>query len=117
MEERKFFPRIRKLLHVFNVDIFLFPQVLDGHNGSSAARYVKENLMNDVLSALPATSSRDEWLASLPRALVAGFVKTDKDFQKRGCYANIAILVFGEKLQNNPQFSFICSSAPCQYQS
>ena len=67
--------------------------MLDGHNGSSAARYVKENLMNDVMSALPATSSRDEWLASLPRALVAGFVKTDKDFQKRGCYNNITILV------------------------
>ncbi|GAU14794.1 hypothetical protein TSUD_50060, partial [Trifolium subterraneum] len=27
---------------------------------------------------------RDEWLQALPRALVAGFVKTDKEFQSRG---------------------------------
>jgi serine/threonine protein phosphatase PrpC len=67
-------------------------QVLDGHNGSSAARYVKENLMNDVLSALPATCNRDEWLASLPRALVSGFVKTDKEFQKRGYYISLLLL-------------------------
>lgn len=58
--------------------------VLDGHNGVSAALYVKENLLHDVFSALPPTLSRDEWLAALPRALVAGFVKTDKDFQQRG---------------------------------
>lgn len=58
--------------------------VLDGHNGASAAIYAKENLLRDVLSALPSTLSRDEWLAVLPRALVAGFVKTDKDFQEKG---------------------------------
>lgn len=58
--------------------------VLDGHNGASAAIYAKENLLHNVLSALPATLSRDEWLAALPRALVAGFVKTDKGFQERG---------------------------------
>lgn len=58
--------------------------VLDGHNGASAAIYAKDNLLHDVLSAIPATLSRDEWLAALPRALVAGFVKTDKDFQQKG---------------------------------
>eukprot|EP00250_Pteridium_aquilinum_P015459 c22592_g1_i1 orf=336-1646(-) len=58
--------------------------VLDGHNGASAAIYAKENLLQDVLSAIPPTLSRDEWLAALPRALVAGFVKTDKDFQQKG---------------------------------
>eukprot|EP00250_Pteridium_aquilinum_P015460 c22592_g2_i1 orf=571-1884(-) len=58
--------------------------VLDGHNGASAAIYAKETLLRDVLSALPSTLSRDEWLAALPRALVAGFVKTDKDFQEKG---------------------------------
>lgn len=58
--------------------------VLDGHNGASAAIYTKENLLQDVLSAISPTLSRDEWLAALPRALVAGFVKTDKDFQQKG---------------------------------
>ena len=58
--------------------------MLDGHNGSSAAVYAKENLLSDVMSALPSTLTREEWLGSLPRALVAGFVKTDKDFQEKG---------------------------------
>lgn len=58
--------------------------VLDGHNGASAAIFAKDNLLQDVLSALPATLNRDEWLSVLPRALVAGFVKTDKDFQEKG---------------------------------
>lgn len=34
--------------------------------------------------AVSSSLSRDEWLALLPRALVAGFVKTDKEFQKKG---------------------------------
>ncbi|XP_062225778.1 probable protein phosphatase 2C 40 isoform X2 [Phragmites australis] len=57
--------------------------LFDGHNGSAAAVYAKENLLTNVLSCVPADLSRDEWLAALPRALVAGFVKTDKDFQTR----------------------------------
>ncbi|KAK1263588.1 putative protein phosphatase 2C 12 [Acorus gramineus] len=57
--------------------------LFDGHNGSAAAIYTKENLLNNVLSAIPSDLSRDEWLAALPRALVAGFVKTDKDFQEK----------------------------------
>ncbi|KAB2076117.1 hypothetical protein ES319_A06G019000v1 [Gossypium barbadense] len=57
--------------------------LFDGHNGSAAAIYTKENLLNNVLSAIPADLNRDEWVAALPRALVAGFVKTDKDFQQR----------------------------------
>ncbi|KAK4803482.1 hypothetical protein SAY86_003299 [Trapa natans] len=32
---------------------------------------------------MPSDLNRDEWLAALPRALVAGFVKTDKDFHER----------------------------------
>lgn len=36
------------------------------------------------MSAIPSGISRDEWLAALPRAMVAGFVKTDKDFQEQG---------------------------------
>lgn len=58
--------------------------IFDGHNGNAAAVYTKENLLNHVLCALPRGLGRDEWLQALPRALVAGFVKTDKEFQSRG---------------------------------
>eukprot|EP00249_Psilotum_nudum_P015552 c25388_g1_i1 orf=232-1515(+) len=57
--------------------------VLDGHNGAAAAIYTKENLLKNVMCAISPGLSRDEWLAALPRALVAGFVKTDKEFQKK----------------------------------
>ncbi|KAF3951722.1 hypothetical protein ACB098_01G029800 [Castanea mollissima] len=57
--------------------------LFDGHNGSAAAIYSKENLLSNVLSAIPSDLNRDEWVAALPRALVAGFVKTDKDFQEK----------------------------------
>ncbi|KAJ8762412.1 hypothetical protein K2173_007572 [Erythroxylum novogranatense] len=57
--------------------------LFDGHNGSAAAIYTKENLLNNVTAAIPPDLNRDEWLAALPRALVAGFVKTDKDFQSK----------------------------------
>lgn len=59
-------------------------QLFDGHNGNGAAIYTKENLLNNVLSAVPADLNREDWLAALPRALVAAFVKTDKDFQSKG---------------------------------
>ncbi|KAI4372291.1 hypothetical protein MLD38_010538 [Melastoma candidum] len=58
--------------------------IFDGHNGVSAAIFTKENLLANVLSAIPPGVSRDEWLAALPRALVAGFVKTDIEFQQKG---------------------------------
>ncbi|KAL3814654.1 hypothetical protein ACJIZ3_015922 [Penstemon smallii] len=58
--------------------------IFDGHNGISAAIFAKENLLNNVLSAIPQSLSREEWLQALPRALVAGFVKTDIEFQQRG---------------------------------
>ncbi|XP_059292118.1 probable protein phosphatase 2C 12 isoform X1 [Lycium ferocissimum] len=57
--------------------------LFDGHNGPAAAIYTKENLLQNVLSAIPADLNRDEWVAALPRALVAGFVKTDKEFQEK----------------------------------
>eukprot|EP00258_Populus_trichocarpa_P024963 XP_024440982.1 probable protein phosphatase 2C 12 isoform X2 [Populus trichocarpa] len=57
--------------------------LFDGHNGSAAAIYTKENLLNNIIAAMPPDLNRDEWVAALPRALVAGFVKTDKDFQER----------------------------------
>lgn len=59
-------------------------QLFDGHNGTAAAIYTKENLLKNVLSAIPSQLNRDEWTAALPRAMVAGFVKTDKDFQVQG---------------------------------
>ncbi|CAL8166268.1 unnamed protein product [Prunus armeniaca] len=58
--------------------------IFDGHNGISAAIFAKENLLANVLSAIPQGISRDEWLHALPRALVAGFVKTDIEFQQKG---------------------------------
>ncbi|CAM8911598.1 unnamed protein product [Rhodiola kirilowii] len=58
--------------------------IFDGHNGISAAIFAKENLLNNVISAIPPGSTRDEWLQALPRALVAGFVKTDIEFQQKG---------------------------------
>lgn len=57
--------------------------LFDGHNGSAAAIYSKENLLNNILRAIPPELNRNEWNAALPRALVAGFVKTDKDFQEK----------------------------------
>lgn len=58
--------------------------IFDGHNGNAAAIFTKENLLNHVLGAIPHGLGRDEWLQALPRALVAGFVKTDKEFQSKG---------------------------------
>ncbi|GAB4835769.1 hypothetical protein Ancab_000679 [Ancistrocladus abbreviatus] len=58
--------------------------IFDGHNGISAAIFAKENLLGNVLSAIPQGFSREEWLQALPRALVAGFVKTDIEFQQKG---------------------------------
>uniref|UniRef100_A0A1J3K3U1 protein-serine/threonine phosphatase n=1 Tax=Noccaea caerulescens TaxID=107243 RepID=A0A1J3K3U1_NOCCA len=58
--------------------------IFDGHNGKAAAVFTRENLLSHVLSALPSGLNRDEWLQALPRALVSGFVKTDKEFQSRG---------------------------------
>ncbi|KAH7676500.1 Protein-serine/threonine phosphatase protein [Dioscorea alata] len=58
--------------------------IFDGHNGVSAAVFAKEHLLDHVLSAIPQGISREEWLRVLPRALVAGFVKTDIDFQRKG---------------------------------
>ncbi|GAV88449.1 LOW QUALITY PROTEIN: PP2C domain-containing protein, partial [Cephalotus follicularis] len=57
-------------------------QIFDGHNGAAAAIYTRENLLNLVLGAIPHGLGREEWLQALPRALVAGFVKTDKEFQR-----------------------------------
>jgi hypothetical protein len=62
----------------------LVSQLFDGHNGSAAAVYAREHLLGNVLRCVPPDLTRDDWLAALPRALVAGFVKTDKDFQTKG---------------------------------
>ncbi|KAE8672978.1 putative protein phosphatase 2C 3 [Hibiscus syriacus] len=56
--------------------------IFDGHNGNAAAIYTMEHLLNHVLSAVPRGLGREEWFQALPRALVAGFVKTDKEFQR-----------------------------------
>lgn len=66
--------------HCFSSD----GQIFDGHNGNAAAIFTKEQLLSHVLGAIPRGLGREEWLQALPRALVAGFVKTDKEFQSRG---------------------------------
>nr|KAJ0213334.1 hypothetical protein LSAT_V11C400163570 [Lactuca sativa] len=58
--------------------------IFDGHNGDAAAIYSKDHLFSHVLDAIPRGLGRHEWLQALPRALVAGFVKTDKQFQSKG---------------------------------
>ncbi|ERN16806.1 probable protein phosphatase 2C 33 isoform X2 [Amborella trichopoda] len=58
--------------------------VFDGHEGNAAALFAKENLLNHIVSAMPRCADRKEWSRNLPQALVAGFVKTDKDFRSRG---------------------------------
>ena len=68
-------------------------QIFDGHNGNAAAVYSRENLLSHVLSAIPRGLGRDEWLHALPRALVAGFVKTDKEFQRKGAQSSGFFLV------------------------
>ena len=59
----------------------------------SAAIFAKEYLLNNVLSAVPEGASREEWLQALPQALVAGFVKTDIEFQQKGLSFFLVILV------------------------
>lgn len=46
-----------------------------------------------MLSAIPQGISREEWLQALPRALVAGFVKTDIEFQQKGMYLHFLFFV------------------------
>lgn len=41
------------------------------------------------MSALSPRLKRDDWLSALPRALVAGFVKTDKEFQAKGRFLDM----------------------------
>lgn len=65
-------------------DLLSWFQIFDGHNGTAAAVFTRENLLNHILGAIPRGLGREEWLQALPRALVAGFVKTDKEFQSRG---------------------------------
>ncbi|ONK63286.1 uncharacterized protein A4U43_C07F13400 [Asparagus officinalis] len=57
---------------------------LMAHNGVSAAVFTKDHLFDHVMSAIPHGIGRDEWLQELLGLLVAGFVKTDIDFQRRG---------------------------------
>lgn len=73
-------------------------QIFDGHNGVSAAVFAKEHLLDHVMSAIPQGIGREEWLETLQRALVAGFVKTDIDFQRKGKFY-VHLLFF---------FLFIC---------
>lgn len=48
------------------------------------------------MSAIPQAASRDEWLQALPQALVAGFVKTDIEFQHKGRFPSSVIADLSE---------------------
>ena len=50
-----------------------------------------DNLLSHVMSAIPLGLVREEWLQALPRALVAGFVKTNKEFQRKGMFLLILV--------------------------
>jgi hypothetical protein len=43
--------------------------------------YSKENLLKDVMSVMPTCFTREDSLSTLPRAMVAGFVKSENEFQ------------------------------------
>ncbi|GKE28614.1 probable protein phosphatase 2C 15 [Tanacetum coccineum] len=60
---------------------------------NAAALYSWDNLLSHILSAIPRGLGRDEWLQALPRALVAGFVKTDKEFQSKDGQSQLQPLV------------------------
>jgi hypothetical protein len=55
-------------------------KIFDGHNGLTTTLYSKESLLKDIMSAMPTSLTREDCLSTLPRAMVAGFVKTDKEF-------------------------------------
>ncbi|KAM7279707.1 hypothetical protein ACFE04_006841 [Oxalis oulophora] len=84
-------PAVKKQIELerlvtISVDDGVMVILFDGHNGSATAIYTKENLLKNVISAIPPNLNRGEWVAALPRTLVAGFVKTDKDFQQTELY-------------------------------
>ena len=81
--------------------------MFDGHNGTAAAIYAKENLLSNVLKAIPTDLNRDDWVAALPRALVAGFVKTDKEFLEKGKHFYLIFFkIINSSLLNEVEFCF-----------
>jgi len=66
--------------------MFTVLAIFVGHNSTSASIYAKENLQNNVLTAIQQdiSTSRDSCLQSLTHALVVGFVTTDTKFQHKG---------------------------------
>ncbi|KAI8009740.1 putative protein phosphatase 2C 12 [Camellia lanceoleosa] len=62
----------RRKIQNYGVICFRWHLGVDGHNGFAAAIYSKENLLNNVLATIPSDLNRDEWVAALPRVLVAG---------------------------------------------
>lgn len=60
--------------------------VFDGHNGKEAAEHCRENLLENVMAAMPVRrggESVDEQLSALQQAMLVGFVKADKDFVEK----------------------------------
>lgn len=71
--------------------------------------YSKEHLFDHVMSAVPEGISRDEWLQTLPSALVAGFVKCDIDFQRRGTFFNFILVLISLIYTCLMDAVFLCS--------
>ncbi|KAK1302311.1 putative protein phosphatase 2C 33 [Acorus calamus] len=65
--------------------------IFDGHNGSGAAIFAKERLLDHVLDSIPPGLRREQWLVALCQALSDGFVKTDKEFQRRGARSGTTV--------------------------
>jgi hypothetical protein len=73
-------------------------KIFDGHNGLMETLYSKENLLKYIMSVMPTSLTREDYLSMFPRAMVAGFVKTDKEIQVKGiqiyayrCVINIVL--------------------------
>ncbi|KAK1258785.1 putative protein phosphatase 2C 33 [Acorus gramineus] len=65
--------------------------IFDGHNGSGAAIFTKERLLDHVLDSIPPGLRREQWLVALRQALSDGFVKTDNEFQRRGARSGTTV--------------------------
>ena len=68
-------------------------QIFDGHNGAATAIYSKDNLLSHVMSETPLGLGREKWPQALAQALVTGFVKTSKEFHRKGMFL---LILFSE---------------------
>eukprot|EP00850_Spirogloea_muscicola_P006841 SM000033S12362 [mRNA] locus=s33:434401:436794:- [translate_table: standard] len=58
--------------------------VLDGHNGTEAALYARDQMLGMVLEGLPCGEGISAWLQRLPAAMAEGFLKCHTGFFESG---------------------------------